>query len=411
MNLRAAAIAITLSGGGLAVLSAAACGPRSNAEDTPALSESMGLRLADSLVAKWVDSGTIPGAVLSVAEDGVVVFEKAYGVSQADPPVGMETTTVFDLASVTKVMATTFAVMVLVDRGEVELAAPVHDFLPDFVSGPKAKITVRHLLTHRAGLHPWQPTYYAAANADEAYAYIRDLPLLGPPGGERRYSDLGFMLLGMIVEEVSGQRLDAFLEAELYEPLGLTRTAFRPAGGPPARAPDIAATSHGNPFERRMVHDTTFGYRYPGDPEAWSGWRDHWLVGEVNDGNAYHAFNGVAGHAGLFSNAAELQKLLYVVANQGEGAAGSVVSPETLVAFLEEAVEGQALGWQVPDFAPVGSFMHTGFTGTWVIGVPSRGLTAVLLTNRQNHGVDDETRYPDIAPLQRSVGEALIGRS
>lgn len=374
---------------------------------------------ADSIVAAWVDAQRIPGAVLRIEHDRQPLFERAYGAAQAfaygagqyeepggierlDTPVSMTPETAFDLASGTKVMATTMAVMLLVDRGELELDAPVSHYLPDFSGEGRGSVTPRHLLTHTSGLPQWVPTYYHAANGDEAYAYIRVLPLEWPVGEERHYSDLGFMILGRIVETVSGRTLDRFLDDELYQPLGLADTGFRPDA-----EVDLAATSHGNPYERRMVHDPNFGYRISGDPERWSGWRERTLRGEVNDGNAFHAFNGVAGHAGLFSTASDLGAVLDLLLNEGERHGRRYLSMETVRDFLAPAVDGQALGWQLPTYAPEGSFGHTGFTGTFVLGVPSDRLSIVLLTNRQNVGVDADTRYPDIAPLQRAVTQAV----
>lgn len=391
-----------------------------------------GLRRADSLVAAWVEEGRIPGAVLVVVRDGKVALERAHGsrhlmtygdgqyglaavgqdpsaaLTRRDPPLPMTRGTVFDLASVTKVMATTFALMLLVDRGQVVLDAPVERYLPDFRGGGKEAVTVRHLLTHRSGMLPWVPTYYHASDADAAWAYVRDLPLASAPGSERRYSDLGFMALGRLVERVAGLPLDRFLTEELYAPLGLRDTGFRGWLTEPEPGP-VAATSHGNPYEHRMVHDSTFGYRVDGDPEAWDGWRTETLVGKVNDGNAWHAFRGVAGHAGLFSTGRELGVLLQLLLDRGMHEGRRLLSEATLATFLSPEVEGQALGWQVPSYAPAGSFAHTGFTGTWVLGVPERRLAVILLTNRQNLGVDAGGVYRDVAPLQRAVAVALLG--
>jgi CubicO group peptidase (beta-lactamase class C family) len=158
-----------------------------------------------------------------------------------------------------------------------------------------------------------------------------------------------------------------------------------------------------------MVHDTAFGYRFPGDPMAWGNWRRHTLVGEVNDGNAFHAHGGVAGHAGLFSTARELQILLDLLLNGGELGGRRFFRKETLDAFLEPTRFGHGLGWQLPSWAPEGSFSHTGFTGTFVLGVPSEGLALVLLTNRQNLGVGADTGYPEVSGLQRQVAEAVLG--
>jgi CubicO group peptidase (beta-lactamase class C family) len=159
-----------------------------------------------------------------------------------------------------------------------------------------------------------------------------------------------------------------------------------------------------------MVHDSTFGYRIEGDPNAWSGWRRYTLVGEVNDGNAYHAFQGIAGHAGLFSTARELGVLLQIMLDRGFYDGRQYLAPEIVDTFLKPAGEGQALGWQVPDYAPQGSFAHTGFTGTFVLGVPERRLGIVLLTNRQNVGIDERGYYPDVGPLRRAVAVALLDR-
>ncbi len=412
----------------------------------PAVAQTDGgpLDRADSLVAAWVESGRIPGAVLLVLRDGEPVLEKAYGhahlleyaegeygASQAGESrpgalrrladaVPMTTATMFDLASVTKVMATTFAVMLLVDRGDLDVGAPASRYLPDFRGGGKDDITLRHLLTHTAGLQQWVPTYYHASDADAAYAYVRDLPLGWAVGEGRHYSDLGFMLLGRVVERVARKSLDTFLRDELYAPLGLRSTGFRrrqagagaavaaPAGAEPGGP--FAATSHGNPYEHRMVHDSTFGYLIRGDPHSWDAWRRYTLVGEVNDGNAWHGWGGVAGHAGLFSTAGDLSTLLQLLLDRGEAGGRRYLRAETVEAFLAPVVEGQALGWQVPAYAPPGSFAHTGFTGTWVLGVPSQRLTVVLLTNRQNPGVDARGLYPDVGALQRGVAEALTGR-
>lgn len=389
------------------------------------------LRAADSLVSARVSSGGIPGAVLVVMRNGERVFEKAYGharlleygqgeygAAQAGrssagalvrlpDPVPMTTSTAFDLASVTKVMATTFAAMLLVDRGQLDLDTPVWSHLPDFRGGGKEDITPRHLLAHVAGLQQWVPVQYHASHPDEAYAYVRDLPLGWPVGEGRHYSDLGFMVLGRLVEAIAGEPLDRFLHDELFGPLGLRHTKFRVRGstldGP------IAATSHGNPYEHRMVHDSTFGYLIHGDAGAWDGWRRYTLVGEVNDGNAWHAWGGVAGHAGLFSTARDLSLLLQLLLDGGVHGGRRYLRTETIEAFLQPVVEGQALGWQLPSYAPPGSFAHTGFTGTWVLGVPSHGLAAVLLTNRQNLGLDERGLYPDLGALQRAVATALVG--
>jgi CubicO group peptidase (beta-lactamase class C family) len=391
-----------------------------------------GLELADSLVALAVETDVLPGAVILVARNGELLLHRAHGFAQTmelqvgtthqegatDPyiappravsrPRPMTPSTVFDLASVTKVMATTMALMLLVDRSQVTLDAPVHVYLREFRGSSKDSITVRHLLTHSAGLAQWQPIYYSATSSEESYRIIREMPLEWGVGEARHYSDLGFMLLGYLVERVTGVPLDRFVADELYEPLGLEQTGFRTAGCTHCPQGPFAATSHGNPYEFRMVHDTSFGYAYSGDPTSWNGWRRYTLLGEVNDGNAFHAHGGVAGHAGLFSSATELARLLELLLNGGELEGRRFVSPETVATFLEPTDYAQALGWQTPSWAPPGSFAHTGFSGTFVIGIPSEGLAVILLTNRQNFGVGSNTRYPDLGELQQELVETVL---
>jgi len=390
-----------------------------------------GLATADSIVHAWVDEGRIPGAVLHVGRGGRTELLRAYGhaqvaafgsVRQVRP---MTAGTVFDLASLTKVMATTFAAMILVERGRLSLDAPLSMYFEDFRGDGRETMTVRDLLTHRSGLPQWLPTYYHASDSEQAYTYLRTVAPAWPVGEERHYSDLGFMLLGLLIERIDGRDLDAFLREELYAPLGLDSTGFRPTGRwqmthpvpadpVPIRALEpaaFAATSHGNPFERRMVADPDFGYRIDVDPASWEGWRRYTLSGEVNDGNAFHTFGGVAGHAGLFSTASDLSVLMTLLSEGGSVEGRRFIDQAVVDRFLASTGDAQALGWQIPDWAVSSSFAHSGFTGTFALADRASGRTLVLLTNRQNLGVDEETRYPDVDPLQRAVATALgLGR-
>jgi serine-type D-Ala-D-Ala carboxypeptidase len=370
---------------------------------------------ADSLISAAIGK-SIPGAVFLVAKDGRVVHERAFGYAQLNDysgrrlasPVAMKTSIMFDLASVTKVMATTFAVMLLVDRGQIDVDAPVSRYLPEFKGQHLDSITVRHLLQHSSGLVQWQPLYYHASHSAETYGVIREMPLGWGVGEARHYSDLGFMLLGYIVERVSGQPLDRFITQNLYRPLGLRSTAFNPR----ARGfGEFAATEQGNVYERHMVYDSTFGYRYRGDPTAWNRWRQYVLSGEVDDGNAFYANGGVAGHAGLFSTAADLSVLLNLLNYRGVRGGRQYIRPRTVDLFLTRDRYENYLGWQAPRDLPPGSFSHTGFTGTYVLGVPTYKLSIVLLTNRQNMGTDARGYFPDIGPLQRAVSKAIVDGS
>ena len=377
-----------------------------------------GIATADSLIAASLGTLT-PGAVLAVAKDGKIIHERAFGVAQVgsrataqlslqgfEQPRPMQVSTVFDLASVTKVMATTMAMMILVDRGQVKLNAPVYRYLPDFRGPHLDSITVRHLLQHSSGLVQWQPLYYQASNKAETYRAIRDMPLGWGVGQGRHYSDLGFMLLGYIVERVTRRPLDSFVDRELYNPLQLRHTAFNPKKRGIA---GFAATELGNGYEHRMVYDTTFAYKYRGDPKSWNRWRDYVLVGETDDGNSYYANGGVAGHAGLFSTAAELTVLIDLLNNRGTVNGRRFMRPGVVEEFLAPDKYGHYLGWQLQSGLPRGSFMHTGFTGTYVLGVPKHGLSIVLLTNRQGIGTDARGFFPDVGPLRVAVANAIVG--
>jgi CubicO group peptidase (beta-lactamase class C family) len=365
---------------------------------------------ADSIVEAAIAQGVIPGAEMVIAVNGAVVQDRAFGFAQLNDfdlhrlasPRRMDSTTLFDLASVTKVMATTFAMMLLVDQGRLDVDAPVYTYLPDFRGPHRDSITVHHLLTHTAGLAQWQPLYYHASDPLETYRVIRDMPLQWGVGSGYHYSDLGFMLNGYIVERISGEPLDVFLEEHLYGPLGLTHTVFNPrAHG----FTDFAATEAGNGYERHMVYDRDFGYAYRGDPASWDGWRQRVDDGEVNDGNAWYANGGVAGHAGLFSTGGDLRVLLDLLNGRGVYRGRRLISAQTVERFLAPNAH---LGWMQPKDLPPESFAHGGFTGTYVLGVPELQLSFVLLTNRQNVGVDARGYFHDVAPLQTSIVRTLL---
>jgi len=373
---------------------------------------------ADSIIQAVVAEEHIPGAVVLIAQHGKTIYQKAYGSAQRydyglqrmDALLPMTTEHRFDLASLTKVFATTFGIMFLVDQQKVDLDAPLFTYLPAFRGPSKDSVTVRHLLTHSAGLYPWKPIYYHADNAQDTYAYISRLSLLHPVGKERHYSDLGFMLLGYLIEEVSGQPLDMFLTNALYKPVGLKMTAFNPPPG----GPGFAATSHGNPYEYHMVADDDFGYLCDENPETFTSWRDYVLAGEVNDGNAYYAHDGLAGHAGLFSTASDLQLLLDLLLNKGTHAGQRLLSEAVVETFLTKDRFGHGLGWAMStdvipvDDLPDGSFGHSGFTGTYAVAVPAYGFSIILLTNRQNVGVNASGYYNSVAPLKKSITELMI---
>ena len=372
----------------------------------------------DSILNAAITDELIPGAVVMITQQDKIIYKKALGHAQlyAFGKQSMKTPSImtaehrFDLASLTKVFATTFAIMLLVDDELINLDAPVHHYLSAFRGSSKDSIVVRDLLSHSAGIYPWKPIYYHATTAQEAHDYICDLPLVYPVGQARHYSDLGFMLLGYMVKKVSGLPLDQFLEKRLYHPLQLNNTAFNPSkDGPP-----FAVTSHGNPFEKRMVSDDDFGYLCDEVPETFQEWRNYVLDGEVNDGNSYYANEGIAGHAGLFSTASELQVLISLLLNKGMHNSKRILSEEVIATFLTKNSFGHGLGWAmspraVPvDNLPTGAFGHTGFTGTFVVVIPSQDLSIIILTNRQNNDVNDSGKYNSLSTLRKTISEKII---
>lgn len=362
----------------------------------------------------------VPGAVLLVAHREKLLFEKAYGYAQAFSfgptplarPEPMTTQHLFDLGSLTKVFATTFGIMLLVDDGILSLDDAVTRYLPQFCDAQKKTLTVRSLLNHSSGLPAWQPLYYHARNRLKALEYIAGLPLDRPLGSARCYSDLGFMVLAAIIEAITDQRLDDFIRDRLYAPLGLRDTTFTPLVHGLTR---IAATSHGNPFEQRMIADPSCGFPCGEHVTDFSDWRLYTLKGEVNDANAFHCFGGVAGHAGLFATASDLAILSALLLNEGEYQGRRILKPETIAPFLIADAFGSGLGWAMatevlhaPPALPAGSFGHTGFTGTSALLIPDAKISIILLTNRQQAGLLTSGQYPDLKKLRNDIVSTVL---
>ena len=257
-------------------------------------------------------------------------------------PEKMTVAHLFDIASLTKVVGTTTAIMLLYDKGLIQIDDPVGKYIQAFDTGAKKAITIRHLLTHTAGLYEWYPLYYKASNKKQTYQLIGELPLKYPVGQQRSYSDLGFVLLGEIIETVSRLPLEQFLELNIFIPLGMKQTGYNPLQS--GRFKKIAATSMGNPYEKRMVYDSTLGFTIKGiNPDSWNGWRNYVLKGEVNDGNAWYANGGISGAAGLFSTVEDLQKLVDVIENKGKSARGSLSVKPPSITFSQKT--NSKTGW------------------------------------------------------------------
>lgn len=324
----------------------------------------------DPLVADGIRRGAYPGAALVIGRRDTVLFAKGYGRltwSPASAAVAPERT-LYDLASLTKVIATTTALMVLVERGRVRLDVPVATYLPEFTAPGTAPITVRELLTHTSGLRPTLPLYRDARDSTDALRIVFSESPMVAPGTRVIYSDLNAILLGKIVERASGEPLAVFATREVLEPLGLTETMYRPPKTLRAR---IAPTGL---------------------------WHGHPVAGVVNDQNAAK-LGGVAGHAGLFGTASDVARFAQFMLREGaRPGGGRLLRAETVRLFTAKAAdfghgsEARTLGWQAMPtgervssagtlFGPR-SYGHTGWTGTSLWIDPDRDLFVVLLTNR-----------------------------
>jgi len=375
----------------------------------------------DKIVNKQLEEKVIPGIVILATKDNKIIFEKAYGYAQlndakdfsdiANPkavrlenPKKMKEDTIFDLASVTKVAATTQAIMKLNFEGKLSVDDLVTKYIPEFGKNGKDTITIKELLTHTSGMPQWTPSFlYVNNDREKLLDYIIELKPIFEKG-DHKYSDFGFMALGYIVEKISGKTLDEYVEEEIYKPLGMNNTFFRPLDHGISKD-NIASTSLGNPFEYRMVDETNypdFGYDTTQDQEAFKkfdGWRKYTLVGDVNDGNAGMASDGIAGHAGLFSNVEDLAILTQMMLNGGELNGVKIYDQKTINEFTKNYLgeNNRGYGFEL-NSTYMGdnvknSYGHNGFTGTHIIINPEKNMSFIILTNKQNLGLNEEGSY------------------
>jgi len=328
--------------------------------NTPA-ADPVKLANVDAVIQQAITDGNIPGAVLVVGHDGKVIYRKAYGERELEPTRRLMTVdTIFDLASLTKVVATTTAVMQLVELGKVRLNDTLAKYIPEFAQNGKEDITIRQLLTHYSGLAPDIDLTPAFDSKEAAYRLAcAEIPQL-PPGSGFIYSDTNFIMLGALVEKISGESLDVYAEKHIFQPLKMTHTRFNP---PVSWRPKIAPAQYDD--------------------------NNHMLWGVVHDPRA-RRMGGVAGHAGLFSSADDLAKFAQALLNGGDG----ILSPEAVIKMTSPETPPTApilrgFGWDIDspfssnrgDFFPVGSFGHTGFTGTSVWIDPTTKSFVILLAN------------------------------
>jgi len=390
-------------------------------QDLKKTAKSVLISRIDSILQTKVNLDEIPGAVIEIKKGDQVVYEHSYGYARKfdynhnllNPTEKMTVDHLFDIASLTKVIGTATSIMILTDRGLIRVDDPVYSYIKAFDTPEKRKITIRHLLTHTAGLCEWYPLYYRASYKEESYRLIVELPLKYPVGAQRSYSDLGFVILGEIIEKVSGLPLEKFMAQNIFKPLKMNNTTYNPLST--GNFKKIAATSHGNPYEKRMVYDSTLGFKFKEiDPEKWNGWRTYTLRGEVNDGNAWYANGGISGAAGLFSNVEDLQKLVDMLINKGKCGTEQFISEKTIKMFLTKDKFNNGLGWMMdPGYSfmkngPEGTFGHTGFTGTSISVIPLYKLSVILLINRQNTGLLADGEYYDVSPIRHQVFNAVL---
>ena len=394
------------------MLAALACAPN----QSPILPSAMTLVKTDwSPVTTFLDSavaaGAAPGAVLGVTAAGNR-FVYATGRVGRDEAASAEPTTVYDLASLTKVVALTTAAMLAVSDGRLDLDAPVHRYVPAFKGKGKERVTARMLLAHASGMPGWRPLFREAGTREEAFALANSTPLDSQPGTAAAYSDLGIIVLTQAIEGLYHERLDSLLQRRMFQPLGMTSIRFLP---PTSQRPRIA-------------------------PTELDGWRGRLLRGEVHDENAAR-LDGVSGHAGLFGSVPDLLTFAEWMlrgwnegtterGNDGTGERGNG-DPSIVPSFLRTLVpsfprsliheftrrqdlvagSSRALGWDTPSagssagrFLSSASFGHTGFTGTSLWIDPLRRLGIVLLSNRVNPSRDNSSW----TPVRAAIADLVI---
>ena len=376
------------------LLVAAGCSHGPGGLPAPRCGASCPLDRITPLLDSAVRAGAAPGAVLAVSSHGIR-FIYGTGRLALDDPRRPDGNTVYDLASLTKVIATTTLAMQAVSEGRLDLDAPVQRYLPSFRGAAKDRVTVRHLLTHSSGLHADWPLWRVTPNPDSALRLVNGIGLDTLPGVRMVYSDLGAIVLGEVVERVLDGRLDRLATRRIFQPLGMTSTRFRP---PESWLWRVAPTEYDTTWRRRIVR------------------------GEVHDEKAAW-LRGVAGHAGLFGSASDLLSFgEWMLRSRNGGRAdvravtvqppirGDVVAEFTRRQNLV-AGSSRALGWDTPSAGSSAgtrlsdaSFGHTGFTGTSIWIDPSRELVIVLLSNRVHPTRDN----PRVGPLRVAVADAVV---
>lgn len=353
--------------------------------------------MANNLISEFLRSrigiGDFPSAVYLVAEKGEIVLRDAVGLAVVEPErIAAEIETIYDLASLTKVLVTGLLCAKLIELGEIKLDDKIVKFFGEFDTDEKREITIENLLTHTSGFIAWMPFYsdysYLSENIERTIEVISRKELLNPPNTKVVYSDLNFILLGHLIEKIADDsfliRLNAIARKEIFTPLGFEKTYFNPHR---RLLREIAASEKGNEFEKQTCRELGYEIEFPFFP--FTPFRDYQIWGEVHDGNCYF-MNGVSGHAGLFSTAEETFK----IAQQFLADQTTLLKPETCRLFRKNFTphlnEARSIGFQLagtPESTAgralsKDSFGHLGFTGTSLWIDPVKERIFILLTNR-----------------------------
>ena len=360
----------------------------------------------DSIVNAAIEARATPGAAVAIGRNSRIIKMQGYGNLDYRPGFGHVTdSSIYDLASLTKVVATTTAAMMLIEEGKIQLDAPLSRYLPEMLQYPdKQVITVRNILLHNAGFRAFAPLWRNARGPEQYMRAMLELPLEYQTGSRTIYSDFGPMLLGIAMERAAGQSLDEIVRTRLFGPLGMRETLYNPLAQTLARS-GTAASDESSPLFSRIAPteiDTLFR-------------RQH-MHGRVHDENAF-AFGGVAGHAGLFSSARDLAKFAQMLLNGGFFNGRRYLSAETINMFTRRQSEGssRALGWDTParnssagDYFSTSAFGHTGFTGTSMWMDPATGVFVILLTNRVNPTRENQKHIPLRRALSDAVNQSIV---
>jgi len=356
----------------------------------------------DQVIQASIEKRELPGAVVLVARHGRIAWRKAYGSRAVEPQREIMTAdTIFDLASLTKIVATATSIMILVEQGKVRLSDPVVEFIPQMKGGGRDAITLEQLLTHTAGFAPDFDLRERWTGYDEAIKRLYREPLRNQPGVRFVYSDINYIALGEVVHRVSRQTLDEFARRNIFAPLGMRDTGFNPAA---------ALKSRIAPTEKRRGQ-----MNYLGDSGENAGPQgEQWLRGQVHDPTSFR-MSGVAGHAGLFSTADDLAIFCQMILNGGTYNGARILSPMGVATMtrpraIAENGSARGLGWDIAtsfstnkgDLFPLGSFGHTGFTGTSMWIDPASDSFVIFLSNRVH-----PDGKGDVGPLRARVASIV----